>query len=74
MIILCAVLQDDLKLEDMLWYKSMLKYSANRVNSAEQLLEDIDLELIPKTIEKVVLSKIDRMYTNQIICISLLTN
>jgi len=51
-------------LEDMLWYKSMQKYSMNGISSVDQLLKNVDLELIPKTIEKVVLGKIDRMYTN----------
>jgi len=47
----------------------MQKYSTNRVNNVEKLSKNIDLELIPKIVEKVVLSKIDRMYLNQIICI-----
>lgn len=46
----------------MLWYKSIQKYTMKRIDNVEQLLKDVDLELIPKIIEKVVLNKIDRMY------------
>lgn len=46
----------------MFWYKSMQKYTMRGVNNVEQLSKDVDLELIPKIIEKVVLNKIDRMY------------
>lgn len=42
----------------------MQKYSMNGMNNVEQLLKNVDLELIPKTIEKVVFGKIDRTYTN----------
>lgn len=45
----------------------MQKYTMKGINSIDQLTKDVDLELIPKIIEKVVLIKIDRMYilTNQ---------
>lgn len=48
--------------ENMLWYKSLQEYTMKSVNSVDQLSKDVDLELIPKIIEKVVLNKIDRMY------------
>lgn len=48
--------------ENMLWYKSMQEYTMKSINNIEQLSNNVDLELIPKIIEKVVLSKIDRMY------------
>lgn len=32
------------------------------MKNVDQLSKDVDLELIPKIIEKVVLNKIDRMY------------
>lgn len=48
----------------MLWYKSMQKYTMKKIDNVEQLLKDVDLELIPKIIEKVILNKIDRMYTS----------
>lgn len=38
----------------------MRKYSMKGVNNVEQLSKDVDLELIPKIIEKIVLDKIDR--------------
>lgn len=46
----------------MFWYKNVQKYTMKGVNNVEQLSKDVDLELIPKIIEKVVLNKIDRMY------------
>jgi len=46
----------------MFWYKSMQKYTMKGNNNIDQLTKDVDLELIPKIIEKVVLIKIDRMY------------
>lgn len=58
-------LEDDLKLEDMFWYKSMQKYTMKGNNNIDQLIKDVDLELIPKIIEKVVLIKIDQMVTSQ---------
>jgi len=33
-------------------------------DNIDQLIKDVDLELIPKIIEKVVLIKIDRMYAS----------
>lgn len=45
----------------MLWFKSMQKYTMKGINNLEQLSKNVDLELIPKIIEKVVLNKIDRM-------------
>lgn len=48
----------------MLWFKSLQKYSMTGVNNVEELLKDTDLELIPKIVEKIVLSKIDGMHTN----------
>lgn len=51
--------------EDMLWYKSMKQYTMKSVNNVEQLSKNVDLELIPKIIEKVVLNKIERMYTHK---------
>ncbi|KAE9544711.1 hypothetical protein AGLY_000253 [Aphis glycines] len=58
-------LEDDLKFEDMFWYKSMQKYTMKGNNNIDQLTKDVDLELIPKIIEKVVLIKIDQMVTSQ---------
>ncbi|KAL4143140.1 hypothetical protein QTP88_005504 [Uroleucon formosanum] len=58
-------LEDDLKLEDMFWYKSIQKYTLKGNNNIDQLIKDVDLELIPKIIEKVVLIKIDQMVTSQ---------
>lgn len=46
----------------MLWYKSVQKYTMKGINDVEQLSKNVDLELIPKIVEKVVLNKIDRMY------------
>jgi hypothetical protein len=46
----------------MFWYKCVQKYTMKGMNSVDQLSKDVDLELIPKIIEKVVLNKIDRMY------------
>jgi len=40
----------------------MQKYTMKGNSSIDQLTKDVDLELIPKIIEKVVLIKIDRMY------------
>jgi len=40
----------------------MQKYTMKGNNNIDQLTKDVDLELIPKIIEKVVLIKIDRMY------------
>lgn len=40
----------------------MQKYTMKGNNNVDQLIKDVDLELIPKIIEKVVLIKIDRMY------------
>lgn len=50
----------------MLWFKSMQKYSMIGVHNLEELLKNTDLELIPKIVEKVVLNKIDGMFTNSI--------
>ncbi|VVC35828.1 Hypothetical protein CINCED_3A011863 [Cinara cedri] len=58
-------LESDLMFENMLWYKSMQEYTMMSVNNVEQLSKDVDLELIPKIIEKVVLNKIDQMITSQ---------
>lgn len=44
------------------WFTSMLKYSTKCNNNVDKLLENVDLELIPKVIEKIVLDKIDRKY------------
>jgi len=49
----------------MFWYKSMQKYTMKGNNNIDQLIKDVDLELIPKIIEKVVLIKIDRMYASK---------
>jgi len=49
----------------MFWYKSMQKYTMKGNHSIDQLTKDVDLELIPKIIEKIVLIKIDRMYANK---------
>lgn len=46
----------------MSWFKNMQKYSMKGINNMEQLTKDVDLELIPKIIEKIVLDKIDRTY------------
>lgn len=46
----------------MFWYKSVQKYTLKGMNNVDQLSKDVDLELIPKIIEKVVLNKIDRKY------------
>lgn len=46
----------------MLWYKSVQKYTMKGINDVEQLSKNVDLELIPKIVEKVVLNKIDRKY------------
>lgn len=46
----------------MSWFKTMQKYSMKGINNMEQLTKDVDLELIPKIIEKIVLDKIDRTY------------
>lgn len=56
-----------MKFDNMLWFKSMRKYSMKGVNNVEQLSKDVDLELIPKIIEKIVLDKIDRKYMLQFI-------
>uniref|UniRef100_A0A2S2PWV7 GC-rich sequence DNA-binding factor 1 n=2 Tax=Sipha flava TaxID=143950 RepID=A0A2S2PWV7_9HEMI len=58
-------LEDDLNLENMFWYKCVQKYTMKGMNSVDQLSKDVDLELIPKIIEKVVLNKIDQMITSQ---------
>ncbi|XP_015374391.1 PREDICTED: PAX3- and PAX7-binding protein 1 isoform X1 [Diuraphis noxia] len=58
-------LEDDVKLEDMFWYKTMQKYTMKGNNNIDKLTKDVDLELIPKIIEKVVLIKIDQMVTSQ---------
>lgn len=49
----------------MFWYKSVQKYTLKGMNNVDQLSKDVDLELIPKIIEKVVLNKIDRMYMHK---------
>lgn len=38
----------------------MQKYTMNGMSTIEQLTKNVDLELIPKIIEKVVLNKLDR--------------
>lgn len=43
----------------------MQKYTLKGNNNIDQLIKDVDLELIPKIIEKVVLIKIDRMYASK---------
>jgi len=44
----------------------MQKYTMKGNNNLDKLIKDVDLELIPKIIEKVVLIKIDRMYAYNI--------
>lgn len=44
----------------MSWFKSMQKYSMKGSRNVDQLTKNIDLELIPKIVEKIVLDKIDR--------------
>lgn len=40
----------------------MQKYTMKGNNNIDKLIKDVDLELIPKIIEKVVLIKIDSKY------------
>ncbi|XP_050428525.1 PAX3- and PAX7-binding protein 1 isoform X2 [Adelges cooleyi] len=58
-------LEDNQKFEDMLWFKSMQKYTVNGMSNIEQLSKNVDLELIPKIIEKVVLTKLDQIVLTQ---------
>lgn len=58
----------------MSWFKSMQKYSMKGINNMEQLTKDVDLELIPKIIEKIVLDKIDRMNPFEYCFCVLITN
>ncbi|XP_050526915.1 PAX3- and PAX7-binding protein 1 [Daktulosphaira vitifoliae] len=58
-------LEEDQKFENMLWYKSMQKYTMNGMSSIEQLTKNIDLELIPKIIEKIILNKLDQIVVTQ---------
>lgn len=43
----------------------MQNYTMKGVISVEQLKKNVDLELLPKIIEKVVINKIDRTYEKQ---------
>lgn len=45
----------------------MQSYTMKGIISVEQLKKNVDLELLPKIIEKVVINKIDGMYEQTII-------
>lgn len=45
----------------------MQSYTMKGIISVEQLKKNVDLELLPKIIEKVVINKIDGMYEQKII-------